>query len=275
MNAVLGRPTTEAVGRSARQGIDLWSLCVWAYQRQRAHILLKSPYDWFTLYVAAIGMAGEDAPRPSVHRDAAAVHAAVMSLDQDQVERIVFAASFDIRPEAPDACIPTPQPPAVDRQVDRWGWLVRADTGRRVDYKLAVAERLLVEVPVWEKRGKRYVQAGVERVEQDVLYCPVDWSPDLSWMAFETATYEGWVAAMQALLAAMDDVYLRDFRVTGFVAAPCYELPEVVCRDARAAMIAQGVGPAARLAPVASREGIVHDHGKGQSFYHHVRAVAG
>lgn len=187
-----------------RSPVTLWRLLQWTYGSQRAHRLLAYPRDWLH-YAIAVAEAGEpDSPRAGVHPDAAALHAAVLALGQDDAAMLVLTACAGTPPE-PCRAPPRPHPLAVDRAAadgeQRWCWSVIG--GQRVDYAVRVAER--VSVPT---RGGRSRSVAVD-------YCPVIWDPDPVWCDTVDAMHRRWRNAMHRLMRATAALPLRRYRVIG------------------------------------------------------------
>lgn len=171
--------------------MELLELLIWTYRDQRAHRYLRREADWFRFMAAAA--AEPDEPRPPVHADAALVHANVLELGE-HAARLVIAhaanAEVPVRCDEPTTCGPT----IADRCRDRYGRALYQ--GELIDYRLAVAERIPMAVPIFERRGRKRVRTG-ERVEiAEVVYCPVVIEPPPEWREAVNALHGTWRAAI-------------------------------------------------------------------------------
>lgn len=226
------------------RSLRLWDACVWAYHKQRTHVLLKyagQAFDW----ALAVAGAQEDGPRPKVHWDAAMIHGAVCEIGDrhgpDVMDAIVWPASIAERPTLPDTA-PRPYPVETDG-ARRWGALLGDDDDEasKVIYLDDPPSR---KHPAMERVGRgvfegrrievlvrtvgfgidfkaRYGSVGrnklkeVERVPvwRPVEWCPLQWEPDPGWHAAAIGTYVEWRRAMGLLWDALKDTSLRDHRI--------------------------------------------------------------
>lgn len=211
----------SAVRSRAVRHVTLWGLLVWAYRDQRAHRYLRRPDQWFMWAIETAGVV-DGMMSPAVHRDAAAVHAAVLELPKDLADRIVFAAAQADQPEAP---VTAPEPAPVEADTNgtagdgrtRRGWGIR--DGQRVDYLIRTHARLVEERPViatvGRGRHRRQQIVGSELVQTPVEYCPLTWTPDPIWHAEEAWAHAEWLRAMRALWERRAGIELRDHVLTG------------------------------------------------------------
>lgn len=193
--------------------VTLWQLCVWTYQRQRAHAYLRDKFDWFQWDWAMTG-AEHDDPRPTVHHDAAMIHKAVVSLGRTAADTIVWHALTGAPPELPEQFLdPRPHPLDTDRADDYGRAEVR---GRLIDYSIRVLNRLLSSRPVYKRFGRKAIkQIGVETVTIDVKYCPIVWEPDPLFVGAAVGIYRGWALAMGQLHALVPELGLREHEMIG------------------------------------------------------------
>ena len=89
--------TVKLPEAAAYETVDLWELLVWVYRDQLAHRLLANNVAWFEWGVAMSGHV--EAGRPSVHIDAAIVHAEVLQLPRMLQTLIIEAAEAADQPE--------------------------------------------------------------------------------------------------------------------------------------------------------------------------------
>src|ERR1700730_17997909 len=160
---------TKQAGRRQR---TLWELLVWTYHDQKAHRYLRTPKDWF-LWALADAKLVEDMPRPSVHADAALVHAAGLELDQSAAELVAFFSAENEQPDPPLA-VPRPYPTEIDRteghgQGSRWSWAKIG--GRRVDYLIRWTDYVLDPPIEMASAGRAATR------EQTIKLCPVEFCP--------------------------------------------------------------------------------------------------
>jgi hypothetical protein len=243
--------------RPAKRHLDLFDLCVWAYQVQRVDIVtgrglfdVERELDGDDYHGGASGCGCakiEDIARVGgridggqwkglndrVHPDAVAVANRVGAAGRDAGSIIAFHARLGDAPEWPSA-LPHAWPELADRGRDvQWGvidlkqyrsaaeWRAREMIpGDRAEYRILVAERL-AEAYVereWDGRRSRMVEHRRTRTVE-VPYCPLNWSPSVEWIMAQQGTYRRWHQAMAGLLGAMADAVLRDHAVTGFDAA--------------------------------------------------------
>lgn len=194
--------------------LDLWEMCLWTYQKQRAHWFLRKGYDWFIQALALSAGPVGDLPRAKVHPDAAAFHAAVVELGEVDALLVVQQA---LRGEIPERSNSRPRayPQDVDRSYENYG---RAHfDGRLRDYKIAEAERIAVAEPQYEQRGRnRYVHVGDIIRTESIPYCPVDWEPSIEWLTMVNAVHDRWLGNMRQVWGALQGVEFRHHTLTGF-----------------------------------------------------------
>lgn len=219
--------------------LTLWSMCVWAYRDQRAHVYLKRPMDWF-LWTLANEEVIEDGPRKTVHGDAATLHALVLDMPQRDAELIAFHAARETQPEPP-MVMPEPFPTTPDRSSTeplqrRTRWGQSEVHGKQEDYLIIITDEIVYEErPIWAHFGRKGVrQVGKRRVRVPVEYCPVTWLPDIAWVESEAAVHRDWFLAMNALYDRIDHSMFRDHAVVDFGIVPSYvEIEPVTVKDAR------------------------------------------
>jgi hypothetical protein len=212
---------------TAPRHVTLWELLVWTYRDQKAAMYLHRPADWFMWTLAYAGLV-EDMPRPSVHHDAAMIHALVLEQHQNDAELLVMCAHHADRPELPTEQ-PRPFPVTPDRR-DRdhgeWSWSVV--DGRRIDYAIKVEEVLFHREPVFKRVGRTKTRiVGYRNRKLPIWYCPIDWVPHPVYLEMQTAMFANWTAAMLALFEQAKELPLKDHALTdvGLDQAPI-ELPE-------------------------------------------------
>jgi hypothetical protein len=212
-----------------RRHVTLWELLVWVYRDQKAAMYLHRPQDWF-IWALAYAELVEDMPRPTVHPDAAAVHALVLAMDQSDAELVAMCANLAERPELPDA-IPYPFPVTPDRR-DRthgeWSWSVV--NGRRVDYAVKVEEVIFEREPIIKRISRTKTRiVGYRNRKTPVWYCPIDWVPHPVYLEMQMVMFANWTDAMIKLYAAVQQVALREHQLTGVgLEHPPIELPEPI-----------------------------------------------
>lgn len=191
--------------------MTLWQMLLWTYQQQRAHQYLHSDFDWFTFAFDSCDAAGDDTPRPVVHNDAAAIHAAVISLGYEAASCIVHYALMGEPPEPFDA-FPQPCPPEVDRHVDRYERHMYM--GRLVDVRIDIDDSWTEQVPMYikERRVKRLLGYQAQLVE--VPFCPIEWMPDPAWIIAMNGTFDAWRGYMVRLTESLSDVPFRSHRLS-------------------------------------------------------------
>ena len=196
---------------TAPQGdMTLWQMLVWTYQRQRAHQYLRTEFDWFRFAFDSCEAAGEDTPRPTVHPDAAAIHAAVTSLGFEAATCIVHYVLMGEPPE-PFDMFPEPGPIQADRLVDRYGRGMYR--GRLVDYRLEIVDQWMEQVPLYMRSRKSTKLMGYTSKMVEVGFCPIEWSPDPAWILAVNGTYSAWRSYMAQLSSALSDVTFRSHNV--------------------------------------------------------------
>jgi hypothetical protein len=194
--------------------LTLWELLIWTYRDQKAAHYLRHPMDWF-LWALAEGNLVEDMPRPTVHGDAAAIHAHVLDMAKEDAELLTLQAYLGERPEMPTE-EPRPFPMTPDRR-DReradWAWSVIG--GERITYAVRVEEVILHREPIVRNvgRNKRKI-VGYRNVKLPVLSCPIEWIPHPVYLEMQVAMCLNWTRAMLALFDLVKSVALRDHRVT-------------------------------------------------------------
>ncbi|MGO1079941.1 hypothetical protein [Inquilinus sp. CA228] len=239
----------------AKRHLDLFELCVWAYQVQRVDLVTgrglfeaeaviddAEPHRASGCGCAKIDDIARVGGRidggqwkglnDRVHPDAVAL-ADKVGADRGGGAIVAFFARLGDAPEWP-ATLPAAWPEVADRGRDvQWGvielkrysnaegWRLReALHGDRVEYRILVAERL-AEAYIereWDGRRGRMVENRRTRTVE-VPYCPLSWSPSIEWIMAEQGKYRRWHDAMSVLQRAMAGVALRDYVVTGFGAA--------------------------------------------------------
>src|ERR1700723_3757379 len=218
--------------------LTLWDALIWVYRKQRAHIYLSTGqlcFDW----AVASGYLTEDGPRPTVHWDAAMIHAAVSEIGEEHgqhmAEAIILPAYLREPPELPDSQ-PTPMPYEIDgpRKL-RAGrapeyTLVEVNPskqrppmsrpgrgiyrGKRVDILIKTLDFDVSYRPIFERRGRgRMTQVGTEPVWEPREYCPLRWEPDLSWHAASIGTYKAWRTGMMMLAEKIPTLELKEHRI--------------------------------------------------------------
>lgn len=238
MGQSVGEDNDGAVFGSMGQvtSVTLWEFCRWTYRRQRAHVHLKTTMQAATWAYSASVFADADTPRPTVHWDAAMLHAEVVGLGEPMADAIIWAAEMGERPELPDAApqpypveidgmrrrrfnpaadeaqtvaplevAPSKQHPALERPA-RGTW-----RGKRVEILVKTAGFEVGWKPVYRRTTRRkLVQSGQEPYWYPVEYCPLRWEPDPGWYAAAVHAYAAWREAMLALDAALRDAEFRE-----------------------------------------------------------------
>lgn len=198
-----------------RREVTLWAMLVWAYRDQLAHRYLRTAYSRFVQALAETELHDADMPRPAVHRDAAALHAAVLELGDDAAQRIVHHAYLASAPELPTEA-PVPLPTVIDRALgigpqERLCWAMI--DGRRQDYLVRTVDRVSVPAPQSKRAQRAGIPAGIEQV--DVEVCPLTWWPDPAFVRAEAEKHAAWVEAMHGLMARIEDVAFTGHAVIG------------------------------------------------------------
>lgn len=237
--------------KPVKRYLDLFDLCVWAYQVQRVDIVTgrglfeaERELDGDDYHGGASGCgcaAVEDIARVGgridggqwkglndrVHPDAVALADRVV-LVHDQI--IASYARLGDAPEWPST-LPHAWPELADRERDvEWGWMDlkryrhaaewrmrESIKGDRAEYRIVIADRYAepyVEREWDGRRGKMIEHWRTKTV--DVPYCPLNWSPSVEWIMAEQGKYRRWHAAMSRLYRLMQGVGLRDHVLTGF-----------------------------------------------------------
>lgn len=144
-----------------------------------------------------------------MHVDAVAVAEALRRLEQPIARLLAECARQGEQPEPP-AAAPCPFPTVVDsRTEERFGRAVI--DGRRFEYRIKVAERVVDRTPRWEFRGRgRRVIVGYDLVPTDVLFCPLTWWPSAEMVAHQEAVRQAFDTGMEQLAAVMRGVALKD-----------------------------------------------------------------
>lgn len=210
-----------------RRRLSLWDLLVWAYRDQ----LVGGPDGAEGLDddapmqgcsgdgIAVIGRIARVGCRIDggewrglngrMHVDAIAAAEAVRQLAMPIARLIAECARQGEQPEPP-AAAPCPFPTVVDgRTEERFGRAVI--DGRRFEYRIKVAERVVDRVPVWEHRGRgRRVIVGYDLVPTDVLFCPLTWWPSAEMVAHQEAVRQAFDAGMERLAEIMRGAALKD-----------------------------------------------------------------
>lgn len=217
--------------------LTLWESVVWAYRDQKAHILLRHPYQWFCWAIADARLI-EDGPQREVDPDAAAIHGEVLELGKDAAQTIIRAAVMAMQPEAP-TLMPMPYPTTPDRagyscsaKDQRWG---RAKfQGLQQQYLVITDDRVAEIETIYETVGKRTRVVGTKAHPISVEYCPLTWLPDLKWVQSEAIEHRDWVLAMVMLWHRIDRLDLRDSVIHDLGFVPEYlEVEPPMVNDAR------------------------------------------
>ncbi|TSD89081.1 hypothetical protein FFK22_008860 [Mycobacterium sp. KBS0706] len=228
-----------------KRHLDLFDLCVWAYQVQRVDIVTGRG-----LFEAERELDGDE-PVPvsrhgrvedirrlgctvdggqhkglndRVHPDAVAL------ADRVKDPIVAFHARLGDAPEWP-SCLPRAWPEIAVRDRDvNWGWMDlktyrnaaewrerQAIEGNRVEYRQLVAERVSEEYfeQEWDERRRRMRDVPKARTVE-VMYCPLNWAPSIEWIMWQQGAYRRWHEAMTSLQRALAGVALRDHVITGF-----------------------------------------------------------
>lgn len=193
------------------RSLTLWEMTVWTYRQQRAHRALRTPLQAFEWAHATVyGLTDPDLPRPTVHYDAAMVHAAVLELDERYRSAIIYPAADAQRPTIPTAR-PVPGPVEVDRS-SREHWSVI--DGQRTYYEVLPFRHVTETRQRLKRVGRKLVPNGVDYVRVPVdEYCPVRWSPDPAGHAAEVGAYGRWSAAMYSLSLSVGALELKRHRI--------------------------------------------------------------
>jgi len=210
----LDETSQHRAARSTRY-LTLWQALVWTYRDQLAHKLLATPWQWF---VWALARGVTEGPRPSVHVDAALLHAEVLSLGQERARLIAgFAASATV-PEVPQEQ-PMPRPVTASRadglgEGERWSWEEVA--ARRITVKIRWNESVIERTPILRRVGRNKMRiAGYRRRKIPVEFCPIDWSPHPEWVAAMAQLKAEWRAAIELLAEAVADLEFHEIVVVG------------------------------------------------------------
>jgi len=224
MNEPDKRPRKEV------RSLDLWELVCWTYQRQKAHLYLRSNYDFFEWEVGEQDVRHELDVNVPVHHDAVRVHEAVRALGFISAQLIIEHAENGERPEPSTAhpeAYPVPARDEVMLAEDRSGWSMI--NGRRFSYVLrsqgTVREMEIVE-PKPTKRRHKAVEQRMKAVR--VEFCPIDWSPTPAYVDMVNAIYDRWLDAMCELLLSLEGAKLKNHLLTGFTfeRGPSFDVPD-------------------------------------------------
>lgn len=218
-----------------RRRVTLWELLVWTYRDQKAHVVtgrglydLEAAADGEVIQgvsgdgcavIERIGLVGgriDGGPHAALntrlHPDAEAVHDAVLSLAPLLVPLVIQYSCADEQPERSDVQ-PHPFPTRREKRDEKWGRAVHE--GESICYRIAVAERMAVEVPVYDFRGRgRRELVGHELQTVEVLYCPLDWWPSPALVDHANAIADAFDGAIKMLAVNLEGVALRGHVLT-------------------------------------------------------------
>ncbi|HWG06008.1 MAG TPA: hypothetical protein VG271_13425 [Beijerinckiaceae bacterium] len=196
--------------------LTLWQALVWVYRDQMAQRYLASPADWYLWQIATYGGL-DDISRPTVHPDAAKLHAAVTAMPIEQAQLLVHFAEEQSQPHPPTV-MPLPYPVRVHHGIglgdnERWGQMPTA-RGGRISYMIRWLEQVSWIEPIFKRYGKKLKKVGGRREKHAVEFCPIDWQPGLAYVIANASTHARWVTAMRQLYA---NLALETFQSIGLL----------------------------------------------------------
>jgi hypothetical protein len=147
--------------------------------------------------------------RNDVHPDAELLHDRVLALGSIYARLVIHYGRTGMHPE-PETAIARPRLPSI--RGDRIGQGVWR--GEECQYRVELLETIVERKEHHIDRGRKGVElAYTEIIRHEVLFCPVEWWPDIAWVEATNQVAEHWHDALARLRDSLSGIAFRDHTI--------------------------------------------------------------
>jgi hypothetical protein len=209
--------------------ITLGMMLRWAYNSQMVDVLsgrlidedqhafvIGEPPGVASSRFSALGTRVDNAgsnrfARNEIHPDAELLHDHVLALGPIYARLVIHYGKTGMHPE-PETAIARPRPASI--RGDRIGQGIWR--GEACRYRIEVAETIVERKEHYIERGRKGVElAYTEIIRHEVLFCPVEWWPDIAWVEATNQVAEHWDDALARLRDSLSRVDFISHEIIG------------------------------------------------------------